>query len=259
MSILSQISKPENRPIIMTIFGDAGMGKTSLAATFPKPIFIRAEDGLMSIEQEKRPDAFPLVTKSDELWNQLAGLVNEEHAYKTLVIDSISALERMFIKEVAEEDPRAKGIIARSHGGYGAGFQMVGSMHERVRKAAGVLNTKKGMNVVFLAHAQVMTIDPPDGNPYSVYEMRLNGKYSSPPYQDDVDIVGFIRLDKFIESDAPKGGDKAPVGKARAVGEDRIIVCHAVPSNISKNRFGISEPISFKKDVNPFEGLIGGI
>lgn len=51
MSVLASISKPADRAPIITIVGDAGTGKTSLAATFPESIFIRAEDGLQSILQ----------------------------------------------------------------------------------------------------------------------------------------------------------------------------------------------------------------
>lgn len=46
MSLLDTVKKPEDRPVIATVTGDAGIGKTTLAATFPKPIFIRAEDGM---------------------------------------------------------------------------------------------------------------------------------------------------------------------------------------------------------------------
>ena len=66
MSILSSISKPQDRPVIVTICGDSGMGKTTLASTFPKPIVIRAEDGLQAIPSESRPDAFPLIHKEEE-------------------------------------------------------------------------------------------------------------------------------------------------------------------------------------------------
>lgn len=67
MSILAKISKPADRPVIVTILGDAGMGKTSLAASFPNPIFIRAEDGLQAIPLETRPDALPLLSGADDL------------------------------------------------------------------------------------------------------------------------------------------------------------------------------------------------
>jgi hypothetical protein len=38
---------------------------------------------------ESMPDAFPLLTSSDDIYNQLLTLINEDHQYKTLVIDSI--------------------------------------------------------------------------------------------------------------------------------------------------------------------------
>ena len=97
MSILDMIRKPEDRPSLVTILGDAGLGKSSLAATFPNPIFIRAEDGLQAIPLESRPDAFPVLNSVNDLWEQLSSLIKEEHQYKTLVIDSVTALERMFI------------------------------------------------------------------------------------------------------------------------------------------------------------------
>ena len=36
MGILDSVAKPIDRPVIVTICGDSGMGKTTLAATFPK-------------------------------------------------------------------------------------------------------------------------------------------------------------------------------------------------------------------------------
>ena len=115
MSLLQSIQKPDDRPIICTICGDAGTGKTRLAATFPKPIFIRAEDGMQSIPAADRPDAFPLLTRnakaSDsvaQLFDQLIALLKEDHDYRTLVIDSVSALDAIFTAEALERDGRAK-------------------------------------------------------------------------------------------------------------------------------------------------------
>ena len=62
MSMLDKVGKPADRSVFVTICGDSGMGKTTLAATFPKPIVIRAEDGLQAIPSDKRPDAFPVLT-----------------------------------------------------------------------------------------------------------------------------------------------------------------------------------------------------
>ena len=135
MSLLSTISKPADRAVFVTILGEAGLGKTSLAASFPKPIFLRAEDGLQAIPLENRPDAFPVIKKESELWEQLMTLIKEDHDYKTVVIDSVTALERLFVQSVIEGDPKAPRSINQALGGYGAGLAALASLHQRVRKA----------------------------------------------------------------------------------------------------------------------------
>ena len=48
---LSSLKKPTGgRPIVATLFGEGGMGKTTLAAMFPNPVMIRTEDGTASLE-----------------------------------------------------------------------------------------------------------------------------------------------------------------------------------------------------------------
>tara|TARA_R110002049_G_scaffold83269_4_gene211764 strand:- start:79 stop:831 length:753 start_codon:yes stop_codon:yes gene_type:complete len=250
MSILSTIAKPSNRPVIATILGDAGLGKTSLAATFPNPIFIRAEDGLQAIPEESRPDAFPVVAKADDLWSQLKALIAEEHDYQTLVIDSVTALERLFIENIVENDPKNPKSINQALGGYGAGLNAVAALHGRVRKACGILNTNKNMHIVFIAHADTETIDLPDGEPYTRYSLRL-GKKSTACYVDEADIVGFIKLNTFLKGDGEKK-------KAISDGT-RLLSVTATAANVSKNRYGITEDLTVVQNQNPFTPFIAGL
>lgn len=250
MSLLETISKPKQTAIIATITGDAGIGKTSLAATFPKPIFIRAEDGMQSLSGENMPDAFPTLQKVDELWEQLGALINEKHDYKTVVIDSVTKLERMFIEYVVDKDPKKPRSINSALGGYGAGLAAVAGMHQRVRKAAELLK-QKGINTVFIAHADTETIDLPDEEPYTRYNLRL-GKKSTAPYVDDSDLVGFLKLETFITGEEGE--------KKRALSDGtRVLVVQATAANVSKNRFGIEEPITVKKGENPLKIYIKGL
>lgn len=245
--LMATISKPEDRPVIVTICGDSGLGKTSLAAAFPNPIFIRAEDGLQAIPVDRRPDAFPLIHKVDDLWEQIMALLQEAHQYKTVVIDSVTALERLFINHVIESDPKKPRSINQALGGYGAGLSAVATMHQRVRKACGLLNERKGMHVVFVAHAETETIELPDSDPYTRYSLRL-GKRSVAPYVDDSDVVGFIKLETFTTGDGERK-------KAISDGT-RVLVTHATASNVSKNRFGITEPVKVEQGKNPLEQFI---
>jgi GTPase SAR1 family protein len=244
MSILDTITKPEDRPIAITIIGDAGLGKTSLAATFPKPIFIRSEDGLQAVPAASRPDAFPVLRSAEDLWPQLAALVKEDHAYQTCVIDTVTTLDALFTDWVMETDPKGAKSLNQAHGGFGAGRDMVASQHRRVRKACGMM-MEKGMNVVFIGHADTETMDLPDMDAFGRYTVRLHKK-AMPHYTDNVDLVGFVRLKTFTRGD----GDKK---RAISNGE-REIICFPQASSVTKNRFGITQAIPFTVDGgNPFE------
>jgi len=248
--MLETISKPTDGPGFVTIFGDAGNGKTSLAATFPKPIFIRAEDGLKAVPSETRPDAFPLLKTAQDLWDQITALIKEDHDYQTLIIDSVSKLDVLFTEEIMKVD--GKDNLAQCAGGWGAGFQVLFGMHQRVRKACQVLQEKKGMNIVFIAHADIDKIEPPDMAGYSKYVMKIsaNSKVNcADPYINDVDLVGFIRLQTFAKGEAKE------VKRAISSGA-RELVCFATASNVSKNRFGITEPLTVELGVNPLAGLV---
>lgn len=251
MSVLDQVSVPELGPQILTICGDAGTGKSSLGATFPKPIFMRAEDGVARIPAEFRPPALPVIKTEDDCWDQLKALLNDKHDYKTLVIDSVSALDRVFVSAILERDGKARSLN-QALGGYGAGFNALATMHQRVRKAAEYLRTRRGMNVVFLAHAEVDRVSPPDMDDYSRYSLRLTHTKSLPPYVDDVDMVGFLRQRSVIKGD---DGDRKRVISM----DDRELVCHLTAANVSKNAYGITEPIVVNLGENPLSKYLGAV
>lgn len=248
MSILDKITKPADLPVIATITGDAGIGKTSMAATFPGTIFIRAEDGLAAIPSDSRPDALPVLTSPDDLWEQVTALIKEEHKYQSLVIDSVTQLDQLFSQHIIESDPKKPRSINQALGGYGAGLQALGQMHARLRKACGMLRDLRGMHVIFIAHSDTVTIEPPDQDPYTRYDLRLN-KRSISPYVDNVDLVGYIKLETFVN------GDDDGRKKASTSGR-RIMTAYTTATNISKNRYGITKDIQVELGVNPLVDYI---
>lgn len=259
MNLKDAIEKPtDSDPIIITLAGEAGTGKTTLACTFPKPIVIKSEDGLKSIPIETRPDSLPLIKSKDQLFDQLSMILKEEHEYKTLIIDSVTQLDTLFIDDLLRADNEKNNrkndadlvqSLSLIMGGYGAGFNALSALHGRVRKYAEALRERRKMHVVFVAHADLQTVDLPDQDPFSRYTLRLHKK-SLNHYVDNVDMVGYVKLDTFTK------GDKSQKIKKAVSGGERILTAYATANSVSKNRFGISDDIEIERGVNPLENII---
>jgi len=245
---LKSLSKPQGqRPVIMTLFGEGGMGKTTLAAMMPKPVFIRTEDGTASLAGNEGVALFPLASRSQDVCDAIEALAIQPHDYKTLVLDSITQLATLIESEIVAADPKAKSIN-QAGGGYGAGYNTAAEMHRKIREWAGALAYDKGMNIVFIGHADTETMDLPDYDPYARYTIRMHKK-SLPHYTDNVDLVGFIRLKTYLTGTGEK---KRAVSTA-----DREIICHPQASSVTKNRFNIDKPVAFTfGGGNPFNDFV---
>lgn len=244
---LSSLSKPTTRPIHATLVGEGGIGKTTAGSEFPNPVFIRTEDGTQSITHRDDISLFPVAKSSQEVLDAITVLATEDHDFKTLVLDSITQLNTLIEAEIVESDPKAKSV-ATAMGGYGAGYSAVADRHRQIRDWTSSLSDHKGMNVVYLAHAEVETLDLPDQDPYARYTIRMHKKSVS-HYSDNVDLVAYLKLKTYT-----KGSDEK---RKKAITDgSRIITCYPTPSHISKNRFGITEDIPFTPGTNPFAPFI---
>lgn len=64
MKLLKQVHKGKQpRPRRLMLYGVHGVGKSSMAAMAPRPIFVQTEDGLAGIECER----FPLAGKYEDV------------------------------------------------------------------------------------------------------------------------------------------------------------------------------------------------
>lgn len=248
MSFLETATIPNDGPFIGTLASDPGMGKSSLASLFPNPIFLCAEDGLQRVDESIRQKGIR-ITSVDDCKKMLTAILNDEHDYKTLVIDSVTALEALFIKYVIDNDPKKPPSINQAAGGYGNGPKAVGFMHENIKNICKRIADERDMNIVFIAHADTENLDLPDKDAYMRYTFRL-GKHSLRPYVDEVNLVGFIRMEMFL-----RGDDEDRVKKARSSG-DRLLDCVPNAWSIAKNGYQIKEPLVFEEGVNPLAAYI---
>lgn len=252
------IEKPQPRPLVSTIFGDAGTGKNSLATAMSKnPIVLRAEDGVLRQSKSlDMPDALPVCRNADDVFAQLLWLLREDHPYETLIFDSVSAADALFVADVIEKGGKngnPASSLASAHGGYGAGYGAVANMHGRVRKAAGLLNERKNMAVIFIVHADLEAVRPPDQEDYTRWALKITSAKnanSGAHFVDNVDMVALVRL-----SSALRGEDNE---RKRVVSNgDREVICFATAASVCKNGLGIKEALDFEEGANPFAPFMG--
>jgi hypothetical protein len=162
----------------------------------------------------------------------------EEHPFKTLVVDSVTALASLIEGEVIASDPKQPKSINQALGGYGAGLNACAERHRLFVEQCKRLNEDLGMTIVFVAHSVVENVEPPDADPYTRYTLRADKRVQT-YYLDTPDMVAFVRLKtKYIT--------KENTDKVRAVTDQlRVIVAHPTGAHVSKNRYGITSPVDW--------------
>ena len=167
--------KAQQPPRIM-IYGSEGVGKSTFAASAPKPIFVQTEDGLSEIDCAK----FPLCTSFAEVVEQLKAIRDGEHEFQTLCVDSRK------------------------------GYTYALTYWRDVVKLLNEIRAKKRMAVILVAHAKVERFEDPEHPAYDRYQPRLH-KSANSLVCEWADAVLFasrrMRVDSTTGKAAPVGAD----------------------------------------------------
>lgn len=241
-------TKKDSPPRIL-IHADHGLGKSSLAAAAPNPLFIQTEDGLDNIEAS----ALPLCTSYNMMLDQLGQVITEDHNFSTLVIDSLDWAETIINQHVCIEG----GKKSLSDFSYGAGFQATLECFGEVITALNAIRQKRGMIIILIAHSQVKTYQNPLGADYDQHRIKLRDK-NSELFLEWVDIAGFMHFQTFAKTDDKKKGGLST--KAKGIGgTERILSVTPSAAYVSKNRYNITEDIALPSAVDGWENLVKAI
>ncbi len=239
MSILDSIVTTTPGAPRITVYGKPGIGKSTLASNFPKPLFILTEDSeLVGIKR------LPIAKSFTDVWGMVKGLLEiEKLEYKTIVIDSISKLDALVVEHVLSKEPVGKNgmqptTLAAACGGFGAGFQRAASIH-RAFKAQMDKFKERGITVIYVSHLAVTKHKSPDADDYDIHNIVMNHASSRECYIDDVDLVGFCKL-KSYTSETESG---RIIVKST---EERVIVTGISDAHVSKNRFAMPNEMPMK-------------
>lgn len=249
MSILTKIKTgPTARPQKTVIYGAEGIGKSTLAAAFPNPLFLDLEDGTaqLSVRRLTRTE-LPTCAAVRAAIREIAQAGPEVAG--TVVLDTVDWLESMASEEVISEANDSK-ITSIEGFGYGKGYTY---LREKLTLVLADLDRciRAGQHVVLLAHSRVARHEPPDSAAFDRYELKMS-KQVAPLIKEWADCLLFGNFVTIVTDGKGVGGKK------RRLWAERTAAIEA------KNRVGLEptsdwsiEPIreAFKAAGIPWDGV----
>ena len=247
MNSLSRVMRGRvSKPPRILCYGVEGVGKSTLGSQAPAPIFIPCEDGLDEIPV----DRFPLATRFEDVLQALDELINQDHGYETVVIDSVDWCERLLWDSLCQQ--YGVSTIERVDGGYGRGYVQAVVLWREVLQKLDTLRNSRGMVALLIAHSKIERFEDPDSPPFDRYSPRLN-KHAASLICEWCDVVAFATRRMRTQSEDSGFGRKRTTAHAvGAAGGERILRCFGGPSCLAKNRFGINEelPLSWSAFID---------
>jgi len=232
LTSISRTKRIEAPKILLA--GEPKIGKSTFAAMAPNSIGILTEDGMSGIDAQ----AFPLATTLDDVYAGIGTLLNEEHEFQSVFVDSLDWMEPLVNAHVCKAN-KWDNIEAP---GFGKGYVAAAAEWKNLLEGFEALRRDRGMAIILICHVKQQRIESPTHEGYDAYVLKLHNRASA-LVEEWADIVGFAAHRIAIKkTDAGFGNKEA---KALKTGE-RMLYLEAHPAYPSGNRFGLADcPLSW--------------
>lgn len=239
-------TKSKTLPNRYGFYAGVGFGKTSFAAYTPAPVFLmtRGETGLEKlIESSQVPETahLPEIQTWEDLLAAIKLLRNEEHGYKTLVLDTANGAERLMHEFVCDRDFGGD-WGERGFMGYARGYDVALSEWRMLLNALDDLRQQRGMSIFFLLHARIKTFKNPAGADYDRYAPEMHDKTWALT-RGWLDCILFGNFEVAVRGQNGKAADPTRKGKVADVASRILYTNSDNPTFEAKNRLGLPAEI----------------
>ena len=213
------------------IYGVEGIGKSTLAAKFPNPLYIDTEGSTKRLDVSRLP-----APSSWEMLFRELDFVKQSRPCATLIIDTVDWAEQLCIADLCAKNNKS-GI---EDFGYGKGWEYEKeSFGKLLNKLSEVIDV--GINVVLVAHAVLRKFEQPDEmGSYDRWELKLGNKTTNkiaPLIKEWADMVLFCNYKTLVVATDKDGK------KHKATGNKRVMYTTYHPCWDAKNRFNLADEI----------------
>lgn len=178
---MSLIKKPNEitckSNLTCMIYGQPGIGKTTLACSAPSPVLLDYDGGVSRINGAHQVDTVQISSWEDT--EKALTEIKEAGCYKTIIIDTVGKMLSYMDEFIMRNNPRMK----KSDGALSLqGYGMRKAMFKRLISEVSII----GMNIIFVAH------DKEDKHGEDVV---VRPEVSGSAYQDlmkELDLVGYM-------------------------------------------------------------------
>jgi hypothetical protein len=155
-----------------------------------------------------------------DILDAVTSLWNDQHDFKTVVIDSIDWAERLAHEKVCA-DHNVKGIESI---GYGRGWSFSADLWSELLGGLTALRDHKSMNVILIAHSEIKTFQDPQGPAYDRWQTKAH-KLVGKMLSEYADCICFAQIETIVKTEKPQGFKEE--GRSRALTTGRHVLMTA--------------------------------
>lgn len=211
------------RPFFVLLYGVPKIGKTHLASLAPTPVFIDVEEGAAQFDVSYVQG--PIDT--NERLTQATREVYKEKSFETVIIDSVTAVERIFVAHLLKEN----NWVSLETPGYGKGHAAVVGMWLHFLSVCETLRNS-GKNVILIGHQRIRPVNDPLVDSYDRIELDVT-KNASSAIMAATDAVLYYRWKTRV-----KKGENGKKSVGVSSGDREIYTQERAGFNAG-NRFGL--------------------
>ena len=212
------------------VYGTEGVGKSTFAAQFPRPLFIDTEQRTVHMDVRR----LPAPQSWTELLNEVQWAAEHTGELNTLVLDTADWAEILCSNAVCAR----YGKTGVEDFGYGKGWTYLKEEFGKLLNALSQL-VEQGINVTVTAHAAMRKFEQPEeSGAYDRWEMKLS-RQVAPLLKEWADLLLFAQFETVVVRSA-EGKVKATQGTRRVM----YTTHHACWD--AKNRFGLKDKLDFE-------------